>query len=207
MTVRALHTCFFLLSQVSVLGTAYADVVLNEILADPARDWNGDGEIHFRDDEWVEITNPGPGAVSLDGYRIAGADSTWRYGFTGTLEAGETRVVFGSQSYQWEQDHGHPQYGFRLANGGGIVGLWRLTPGDTVLVDAYTYLDHEAEDDRSSGRLPDGSGDWALFDSLNPYPGTELPVGTGCAPSPGAAAVCPAPVEPATWGMVKSRFE
>ena len=42
--------------------------VLAEILADPASDWNDDGELHFRDDEWVEIRNTGPDIVLLSGY-------------------------------------------------------------------------------------------------------------------------------------------
>jgi hypothetical protein len=195
---------FALLYPVAPAGAA---VVLNEILADPAQDWNGDGETHFRDDEWVEITNTGPGPVSLDGYRIAGADTTWRYEFSGTLEEGEVAIVFGSESYAWEGSNGHPQYGLRLANGGGSLGLWKLTPQDTVLVDEYTYLDHEAEDDRSSGRLPDGGGEWVLFDSLNPYSGTEPPLGTACAPSPGDQAICPTPILPGTWGRMKTRYE
>ncbi len=33
--------------------------VLNEFLAGPARDWNGNGSISTRDDEWVEVFNAG----------------------------------------------------------------------------------------------------------------------------------------------------
>ena len=46
---------------------AGAQVVINEILADPARDWDGDGDYNFRNDEWVEIVNAGDAAVSLSG--------------------------------------------------------------------------------------------------------------------------------------------
>ena len=199
---------FLLLLLASLLPgrPARAEVLLNEILADPARDWNGDGEVHFRDDEWVEIVNTGSLPVDLAGYRVAGADTTWRFEFAGTLNPGEVRVVFGLESYQWEQDHGFPQYGLRLANGGGSLGLWRLTDSDTTQVDGYTYADHEAEDDRSSGRLPDGTGTWAVFDSLNPYEGETPPLGTGCAPSPGAAVSCATPATPDTWGRMKIRY-
>jgi hypothetical protein len=207
MKMRTPLFCLLLFAPVFQAAPVRGDVVLNEILADPARDWNGDAETHFRDDEWVEIANTGPGSVSLEGYRLAGADTTWRYEFSGTLEVGEVRVVFGSESYEWEQNNGHPQYGLRMANGGGTLGLWRLTSQDTVLVDEYTYQDHEAEDDRSSGRFPDGSGDWTLFDSLNPYTGSTPPMGTGCAPSPGVTASCPTPSAPETWGGVKTRYQ
>ncbi len=40
---------------------ASADGVLqlNEILAAPARDWDGSGAFSSRDDEWVEVINSG----------------------------------------------------------------------------------------------------------------------------------------------------
>jgi hypothetical protein len=181
-------------------------VVLNEILADPARDWDQDGTVHLRDDEWVEIANAGTTTVDLEGYRLAGADTVWRYGFTGTLAPGEVRVVYGGQSYAWEQQHAFPQFGLRMANTGGTMTLWHLSGADTVMVDSYTYADHEAEDDRSSGRVPDGGSQWRLFDALNPYTGKVLPSGTGCSPSPGALFQCPVPIKTDTWGGIKARY-
>ncbi len=190
------------------VGAACADgqVLLNEVLADPASDWDGDSSYSSRDDEFVEIVNAGTSAVTLDGWRIAGADTTWRYEFTGTLAPGEVRVVYGSQSYQWETDNGWPKYGLRLSNTGGEVTLWHLAGADTALVDSYTYQDFEAEDDRSSGRVPDGGPDWKLFDAMNPYDGADPPLGTGCAPSPGGPQSCSTPVERTTWGGVKVRY-
>ncbi len=187
-------------------GPSTPPVLLNEIMADPASDWDGDGAYNFRDDEWVEIVNVGSTTVALDGYRLAGADSVWRYAFTGDLGPGEVQVVYGSASYAWEQAEGEPLYGLRLGNSGGGITLWRLDEADTVLVDCYSYLDHEAEDDRSSGRAPDGGETWALFDALNPYDGTDLPAGSGCAPSPGETANCETPVERDTWGGLKLRY-
>jgi hypothetical protein len=183
--------------------TAFPEILLNEVMADPARDWDGDALYNFRDDEWVEIVNTGPGAVSLEGYRLAGADTSWRYAFSGTLGAGERAVVYGSQSYLWEEANGEPQYGLRLGNTGGEIVLWHLTSADSAVVDGYAYVDHEAEDDRSSGRLPDGTGTWSLFDALNPYSGSEEPGPTGCEPSPGEAVICTVPVERGTWGRLK----
>lgn len=186
--------------------SAPAQVLLNEILADPARDWDGDGVYQYRDDEWVEIVNAGSSAVSLEGYRLAGADTTWRYEFSGTLDPGAVRVVYGSQSYAWEKENGAPQYGLRLANGGGEIGLWRLGASDTVRVDTYVYRDFEAEDDRSTGRFPDGASEWRLYDALNPYEGTEPPLGTNCLPSPGERVSCPLPQRASTWGRVKRMY-
>ena len=185
---------------------ALEPLMLNEILADPARDWNGDGITHFRDDEWVEIVNVGISPVTLDGYRLAGADTSWRYGFSGTLAPGAELVVYGSQSYAWETANGTPRFGLRLNNTGGTIGLWRLSDIDTVRVDSYTYTDHEADPDRSTGRIPDGGGLWRVFDALNPYTGIALPLGTGCMPSPGGPFLCPTLVRHETWGGLKRKY-
>ena len=181
-------------------------LMLNEILADPQRDWNGDGIVSSRDDEWVEIVNVGISAVTLDDYRLAGADTSWRYGFSGGLAPGGVLVVYGGQSYAWENANGAPKFGLRLVNTGGSIGLWRLANGDTVLVDSYTFLDHEADPDRSTGRLPDGGGSWRVFDALNPYLGIKLPLGSGCMPSPGQLFQCPTPAQSSTWGRLKRRY-
>ena len=187
-------------------GSAAAQVLLNEILADPATDWNGSGAYDSRDDEWVEIINAGAEPVSLAGCRLASADTTWRYEFSGLLAPGEVRVVYGSESYAWEQASGEPAYGLRLTNTGGTLLLMRFDGGEPVLLDAYSYHDLEAEDDRSSGRAPDGGSTWRLMDALNPYSGSDLPAPTGCAPSPGELLTCPTGSDASSWGAVKSRF-
>jgi hypothetical protein len=178
-------------------------ILLNEVLADPARDWDGDGLVNSRDDEWVEIVNAGTATVDLAGFRLAGADTAWRYAFSGLLAPGEVRVVYGSAAYDWESANGEALYGLRLNNAGGAITLWRWSPTDSVMVDCYTYADHEADDDRSSGRAPDGGEAWRLFDSMNPYTGAVPPLGTGCGPSPGAPVFCPTPAVGRTWGSLK----
>jgi len=187
-------------------GSAGAEVLLNEVLADPAQDWDGSGALQSRDDEWVEIVNTGPTTVDLSTYRLASPDTTWRYEFSGTLAPGAVRVVYGSGSYAWEQATGNPAFGLRLTNSGGSIGLWSLTAQDTVMVDCYVYVDHEADDDRSTGRVPDGGDEWQLFDAINPYDGATAPLSSGCVPSPGATINCPTPVEARTWGRVKREF-
>ena len=142
--------------------------------------------------------------MDVSQYRLASADTVWRYEFSGTLEPGAVAVVYGSESHTWEQISGNPAYGLRLANGGGKITLWKLE-GDTMsLVDCYTYADHEAEDDRSSGRFPDGDDLWVLFDAHNPYSGDEEPQGSDCTPTPGGTATCATPVEETSWGKVKT---
>lgn len=204
--VAALALALILPALAGSAAPACGQVLVNEIMADPAGDWDGDSTYSFRDDEWVEIVNTGPSIVSLAGFRLAGADTSWRYEFSGTLDPGAVTVVYGSQSYAWEQANGEPAYGLRLGNTGGYIALWRIAGEDTVLADCYTYADHEAEDDRSTGRYPDGAETWKVFDGMNPYDGTEPPAGTGCLPSPGAPATCTTPVEASTWGLLKRLY-
>src|SRR5690349_8359140 len=64
------------------------DLELNEILAGPARDWDGDGVFDARADEWVEVANRTAAPIDLSAYRMSDADSTIRYGFTGILAPG-----------------------------------------------------------------------------------------------------------------------
>ncbi|TPW12693.1 MAG: hypothetical protein FD129_1420 [bacterium] len=186
---------------------ASAQLLLNEVLADPARDWNGDAAISSRDDEWVEVINTGPTAIDLSGYRLAGPDSVWRYEFAGSLAPGAVRVVYGRQSYDWETANGFPAFGLRLGNSGGEIVLFHLEGSQVSLIDCYAYTDHEADDDRSSGRGPDGGAAWILLDGHNPWTGTAEPHGTGCYPTPGGYLICATPVAPVTWSRVKQMVD
>jgi hypothetical protein len=198
-----------------VLATAHAapagaqtgpTLLLNEFIAGPARDWNGDGVFSTRDDEWVEIFNSGAETLDLSSYLLTDGDRLPRYAFSGTLGAGARRVVFGKDSYDWEKAQGYPAYGLSLSNSGDTVMLWQIAGAETLLVDSYVYKSHEAAADRAVGRLPDG-GSWALLDGLNPYVGTTPPPGTGCSPTPGLADVCDnTPVTPSTWGKLKALY-
>lgn len=197
-----------LLALFSQAGTAICAVELNEVMADPNRDWDGDGSYSFRDDEWVEVVNSGSGTEDLTGLFLADEMGGPVFGFEGSLAAGEVLVVYGSDATAWESANGESATGLRLGNSGDTVTLWRATSVDSVLVDAYTFADHEAEDDRSSGRLPDGGSIWTLFDALNPYAGSAVPIGTGLAPTPGApnGEEVPTPIEQSTWGQIKTIF-
>lgn len=185
-------------------SAAAPDVRLSEILAAPARDWDGSGAFSSRDDEWVEIVNGGGVPADLSGYFLTDGDSIPRFGFSGTLAPGEVHLVTGGESVAWERATSHPVFGLSLGNTGDQVLLWKVTGSDTTLVDGYTYKSHESAADRASGRSADGS-EWKLEDQLNPYTGGALPAGTGCPPTPGAANSCGVtPTRHETWGRVKS---
>ncbi len=182
------------------------EVRLNEILADPASDWTGDGVTQFRDDEWVEIVNTGPLTASLDGLFLADASNIFRFGFTGTLAPGAVLIIFGTDSVAWETSNGASTVGLSLNNAGDTVRLFHVVAAETLVVDEHIYAAHEGLDDRSTGRQPDGADNWVVFDGLNPYTGSTAPLGTGCRPTPGAQNGCPLPVAPATWTGVKRLY-
>ena len=116
-------------------------------------------------------------------------------------------MIYGKTSYDWERATGRPAFGLSLSNTGDSVILWQVVGAETLLVDRYTYKSHEAAADRAIGRHPDGSGDWVLFDGLNPYTGTTPPQGNGCVPTPNAANLCgDTPTRPVSWGRVKSMY-
>ncbi len=188
---------------------AVGALVLSEILADPARDWNGDGVLSSRDDEWVEVLNTGPETVDLSECYVRDAlDPEAHLRLTGLLAPGEVKVFYGDDAVVWQQSVGYTVTGLSWNNTGDTCELWRGDPtqAGAQLVDVYIFKDHEAEDDRSSARLVDGS--WALCDYLYPYAGSQEPLGTGCAPSPGRVNDCEpnVPADAASWGGVKDIY-
>ena len=202
----ALFIASLLVSVMAAGASAQSPLQLNEILAGPARDWDGSGTISTRDDEWIEVVNRGSSPIDLTGYLLTDGDRLPRYAFSGTLGVGAVKVVFGKDSVDWERATGNPVFGLSLANTGDSAMLWQVVGADTVLIDSYTYLSHEAASDRAVGRMPD-SGPWELEDALNPYTGTTPPLGTGCAPTPGTPNLCGVtPARRASWGQLKTLY-
>ncbi len=191
-------------------GTAACGPLLNEVLAGPARDWDGDGVYNSRNDEWIEVVNPGSSTLDLNGFYLGDQDGGFVYGFTGGLGPGAVAVIYGAESVVWETAHGVSTTGLRLTNAGDTATLWQVIAGDTLLVDAYTYNGNEGASDRSTGRVPDGGAAWQIFDALNPYHGTTPPLGNGLPPTPGlrndGEEGPPNPVAQETWGAIKALF-
>lgn len=189
-------------------ATASADGLrLNEFCAGPTRDWDGSGAFSSRDDEWVEVVNTGSTSLDLTGFYLTDGDTIPRFAFSGILGAGERRLVFGKESFDWEHLVGRPAFGLSLGNSGDAVMLWQAVGAESLVVDSYRYKSHEAAADRAVGRSPDGAGGWALFDALNPYTGTLTPGATGCSPSPAALNVCDTtPTRRVSWGSVKLQY-
>jgi hypothetical protein len=202
----ALSIASLLISVTAARASAQSPLKLNEILAGPARDWDGSGAVSTRDDEWIEIVNSGSAPVDLAGYLLTDGDRLPRYGFSGTLGVGAVKVVFGKDAVDWERATANPVFGLSLGNTGDSAMLWQVVGADTVLIDSYTYLSHEAAADRAVGRAPEG-GPWGLEDALNPYVGSTPPLGTGCAPAPGTPILCGVtPAQRVSWGRLKTLY-
>ncbi|MBK6736006.1 MAG: lamin tail domain-containing protein [bacterium] len=187
-------------------------IIINEVLADPALDWNGDGVVDAKNDEWIEIRNIDTVPIDLSQYWLRDSSGdTPDLQLSGMADPDEHIVFFGSDSVAWQAANGLSQTGFALNNTGDLVQLLRTIPGtDPVqyeLMFAVSIYDHGAEDDRSCG-FDAAHVEWLLFDVLNPYPGVVEPVGSGCAPSPGAPNLCgqQVPTEAASFGDVKATY-
>lgn len=188
---------------------ASAELLLNELLADPVADWSGDGSSDYRNDEWVEIVNVGDQAMDVSDYWLSDSvtDPAVRYRFSGTLAPGETVLVTGATALDWQAETGNGSGALSLSNSGGEVALFRDGPDGTELVDSVAYLGYQVDDDRAMGRAGAQGGEWILYDGLNIYHGNQVPGSTGCLPSPGEANACE---EVATEGSsvsgVKDRY-
>jgi hypothetical protein len=203
-----LFLALFSITAIPRFSDCAAQLAINEIMADPARDWDGDGALSSRDDEWVEIINLGKAAVDLAGYRLSDGEGrpVWRYGFSGVLEAGALRIVYGSDSRAWEEANGFAVYGLSLNNTGDRISLYRIAGADTAVVDGYTFAEAAARDDRAIGRRSDSPAVWVVFDAYNPCTAACVPAGSGCYPTPGAANTCTTATESQSWGSIKSMY-
>ncbi len=196
----------FILITAVLSARGSADVLISEFMADPARDYDGDGDYNYRNDEWVEIINTGDSAVDLSGYLLCDGneDGYIRYGFTGILQSGQVRIIFGSDSRIWEDANDFPIYGLSLNNSGDNLSLFRTDGSDTLLVDSIDYEDNAARDDCSVGRNPENTNLWELFDAYNPCPECSPIGGNGYVPTPGSVNTCVTDAEKASWGKIKS---
>ncbi len=203
-TMRLAVVLALLLTVTVFAGSARAQIVLNELMPDPASDWSptdGNEEYDSLEDEWVEIFNAGSEAIDITGWRLRDAvsDSSWRFGFEGVLEPCEFFVVYGNEAYQWEDENGYAKNGLSMNNAGDTITL--VSADLATVVDLVTYTSQNIGDDRSWGRVPDGSPNWECNDGLNP----ANPPGSGLPPTPGEPNVG-APVETADWGQIKALF-
>lgn len=150
---------------VSFQAQVEAVVVINEVLADPAGDANGDGIVHSTQDEFVELANSGSSAVALDGWTLSDALQI-RHNFdaAAVIPAFGLLVIFGGGSpAEW--------LNAMIASGGSLS---LNNAGDTVTlrdagglpVDAFTFGSNGGQD-TSLVRSPDATGAFLLHAAAN----------------------------------------
>lgn len=146
----------YLVSALLAVNLAGADLLINEILPNPAKDWNGNGDVSGMDDEFIEFYNSGNQSVDLSGYVLK--DTVFRstpgeYEIPdGTvIRPGEFLVIFVSTS------------GVFQGNDGDSIKLYDPSGN---LVDEKEY--GSTTGDVSFARIPDGGG-WE--NSTAPTPG------------------------------------
>ncbi|MBZ0266534.1 lamin tail domain-containing protein [bacterium] len=182
---------------ITVTG-ADSPIVLNEILADPPPDpegdANGDGVRGTSDDEFVELYNTGADPVNLEGWTLHDATGMRHEFGTGTvMDPGEFLVVFGG---------GTPTgilSPVQVASTGGLslnntADQVRLVGLDGLTRDVHDY-GAEANADQSLIRVPDG-GEWTRpFDV-----GYALPY------SPGVSNTGPSALRQESWARIKALY-
>lgn len=173
-------------------------VVINEILAAPQGDANGDGVIEVYEDEFIELYNAGTSPVDLSGWTLSDDDAAGGEfvipsgtviapsGFV-TLFGGGVPTGFDGNVFV---DDG--RIGNGLSNSGDTVELRRTG----TLVDERTY-GTEANHGESMIRLPDGYGAWTR-PSLEGFDWDYSPQETN-----GAGATW---TTGKSWGAIKSLF-
>lgn len=165
---------------------AASGVVVNEFVAsnDGAfRDAKGDA------DDWIELYNPTAAPVRLLGYTLTDdlANPTkWAFPDT-TLAAGGYLIVWADE----EASEGPLHAAFKLGASGEAIGLFR----DGTQVDAVTFGPQTSG--VSTGRSPNGTGDFAALPSITPGAANPLVNARSDDPQPRADAprLFPTPFE------------
>ncbi|MFP4548200.1 MAG: lamin tail domain-containing protein [Fidelibacterota bacterium] len=154
---------------IMALGSAWGQLVINEIHADPDTehgDANGDGVVDSNDDEFIEIYNNSSSAVDISAWEIH--DNTGErhtFGANTTLNSFSCIVVFGG---------GNPTGDF----GGALIQTSYLglnNPGDEITIlddsgDTITTVSYGSEggDDQALTRNPDITGDFVKHSTIDP---------------------------------------
>lgn len=139
-------------------------IVINEILADPDSDVNGDGTTDTQDDEFVEIYNSGATAIDISGWTIEdGFGIRHTFPVSTIVQPDEGIVVFGGGS-----PTGIPSLvqiastgTLGINNGGDNIQLY---DNSSTLIDSYSF--GSSTNDVSYARSPDYSGSFVLHTAI-----------------------------------------
>ncbi len=161
-----------------LLETGAGDVVINEFMADnETTATDQDGEF----DDWIELFNNTGAAVSLTGYGLSDdADDLMQFVFPDTtLAAGGYLIVWADGDT--DQDGLHADFG--LSRNGET--LFLTLPDGVTITDEVTFGAQDV--DISTGRDPNGTGDFVAMTPTFAAENTGGTVGTEEAPDGPAA--------------------
>lgn len=131
-------------------------IVLNEILADPNGDANGDGTTSTTQDEFVEFYNDGPTSIDMSNWTLSdgfGVRHTFPVGTI--LPAGQYATVFAGGTPTGIPGAFSQTAGALGLNNGGDVVTIADDQGNTVVTHTYSGASNQ-----SRGRNPDITGSW-----------------------------------------------
>lgn len=132
---------------------AFPLVWLNEAQADNV---SGPFDNFSQREPWVELYNPGPGALSLNGYSLSTNYANlaqWSFPAGTSIPAGGFLLVW-CDGQTAQSVAGVPHTSFRLASGNGRLALSRQVSGTNQIVDYLTYTNLPSN--WSYGDAPDG---------------------------------------------------
>lgn len=138
--------------------SAQHGVLINEVCASNHGNFI---DAEGRTPDWIELHNPGTGALDLSGWRIA--INGRQHIVDGPLRIpGKGHLLLRCDG---KPERGTDHLGFTLPRDGGAILL--IAPDGVTIADLFTYPALPA--DVSIGRLPDGAKDWGWF--AQPSPG------------------------------------
>ncbi|MBC8218000.1 MAG: lamin tail domain-containing protein, partial [Planctomycetes bacterium] len=149
----------------SWLANGSFTLVINEFMAD------NEGTIEDPDEsgefpDWFEIYNYGDEPIDIGGMYVRDDSHWWRIpvGYPGqtTVEGGERLLLWADS----DPEQGPLHVDFALGKGSDQIGIYDAYRN---LIDVAGFWDQV--EDRSRGRLPDGSGNWITFEIGGATPG------------------------------------
>jgi spore coat protein H len=140
---------------------ASTPLAINEFMADNSGivlDPFGEAE------DWIELHNAGSEPVSLSGLYLSDKrDNQLKWGLPdSTLAPGAFMVIWADE----DGSQGSAHANFKLSKGGEFIGLYRLDGSEIQVIDSLGFGPQQT--DRSSGRVVDGTGDFAELSEPTP---------------------------------------
>jgi hypothetical protein len=156
---------FFVFCLLSV-ANVFSQVVVNEF---SASNYDNFFDNFGRDEDWIELYNPGPGVADVSGYYLSDKNTNptkWQIPAGTTIPAGGFLRIWLSSMDGWHGGQLHSNFKItqRQPNPEYVV---FADPGGIVL-ESYHLLVYGTQTNHSWGRSPNGSAVWKVFTAPTP---------------------------------------